>query len=77
MSRTKQVAETAVYDNRKLADEKEELGKENRIMKKEIDLLEDEHSKALNRQKGMKSRLTKMDKIVYGGAKKEGKKKKK
>jgi len=44
-------------------------------MKKEIDLLEDEHSKALGRQKDMRSRLTKMDKIVYGHSK--GKKKKK
>lgn len=64
--RSMKTADQATNDSKIIATQKDDLAKENRCLRKEIELLEEEVKKSIGRSKEMKGRLKKMDKIVYG-----------
>ena len=70
---SKKLADMQMKENKSILstyrDHKSSSIKEIRILKKEIELLEREHEKVLDKNKDLKSRLNKLDKIVYGGKK--------
>ena len=65
--------DTLNHDSKSFASLKDELSKENKILKKEIELIEKVHSKAVTKQKDMKKRLVQMDSIMYGHSQKKRK----
>ena len=64
--RDQKTADQAINDSKLIATQKDDLSKENRCLRKEIELLEEEVKKSIGRNKDLKGRLKKMDHIVYG-----------
>ena len=69
LSGSKKLADMSFKDNKILVSQKEDVNKENKILKREIELIEGEHKKVLHKSTDLKKRLVKMDKIVYGHSK--------
>lgn len=74
LKQSQKLSEMQMKENKKLIERKTFLGKELRILQKEITLLEQEHVKVVDQNKELRSRLEKLDKIVYGKTSKTGSK---
>ena len=63
---SQKLADMQMRENKKLIERKSAANKESRILRKEIQLMETEHKRVVDKNKDIKSRLTKLDRIVYG-----------
>ena len=66
LASTKRLADMQMKENRKLLEKENIRNKEKRVLKKELKLMEDEHVKAIEKNKDLKIKLDRLDKIVYG-----------
>lgn len=63
---TQKLSEMQMNENKKLIAKKTEGSKENRVLKKELKLLEEEHAKVLEKNRDLKQKVEWFEKIVYG-----------
>ena len=66
---SQKLAEMQMSENKKLLEKKALHNKENSILKKEISLLEEAHSKSIHKNKSLMSKTCRLEKIVYGSKK--------